>query len=107
MWEGILQFATDIFKNNKADDQVGARVPFAGTIQDPKAGLIQTMVSVFHNAFVGAFAHSLEGSISLRDVKKNLSEVGDDPKEKNAKGEGKSKADSSHKEDSHEQSKRG
>lgn len=109
MWEGILQFATDIFKNNKADEQVGARVPFAGTIQDPKAGLIPTMVSVFHNAFVGAFAHSLEGSISLRDVKKNLSELGDDPKENNAKGEGKQKGDSSDKDkkNSRDTSKRG
>jgi Domain of Unknown Function (DUF748) len=103
MWEGILQFATDVFKNNKADEQVGARVPFAGTIKDPKAGLIPTMVSVFHNAFVGAFAHSLEGSISLRDVKKNVSELGDDTKENNAKGEGKQKSDSSEKKDAKDQ----
>jgi hypothetical protein len=103
MWEGILQFATDIFKNNKADEQVGARVPFAGTIKDPKAGIIPTMVSVFHNAFVGAFAHSLEGSISLRDVKKNLSELGDDSKENNAKGEGKQKSDTSDKKEARDQ----
>jgi hypothetical protein len=32
---------------------------------------------VLRNAFVSAFARSLEGSISLRDVKKNLSELGE------------------------------
>lgn len=96
LWEGVVQFATNIFSNDKADEQVGARVPFSGTIENPKAGIMATMVSVFHNAFVGAFAHSLEGSISLRDVKKSLSELNDDedPKDNNAKGEGKQKTDS-------------
>ncbi|HEU4602947.1 MAG TPA: DUF748 domain-containing protein [Steroidobacteraceae bacterium] len=96
LWEGVVQFAANIFSNDKADEQVGARVPFSGTIKNPKAGIMATMVSVFHNAFVGAFAHSLEGSISLRDVKKNLSELNDDenPKDNNAKGEGKKNSDS-------------
>jgi uncharacterized protein DUF748 len=100
MWEGIVQFATNIFDNDKADEQVGARVPFSGTIQNPKAGLLATMVSVFHNAFVGAFAHSLEGSISLRDVKKNVSELDDDEKDNSEKGEGKKNPDSSDKKNS-------
>jgi hypothetical protein len=36
------------------------------------------------NAFVSAFARSLEGSITLRDVKKNLDEL--DPNEKPHQG---------------------
>ena len=35
-----------------------------------------TISSVMRNAFVSAFARSLEGSITLRDVKKNLREIG-------------------------------
>jgi hypothetical protein len=74
MWGGMVQFTTDLFKN-EPQDQVAARVPMSGTINNPKAGLLATIGSVFRNAFVAAFAHSLEGSISLRDVKKNLSEL--------------------------------
>jgi hypothetical protein len=89
IWEGLVQFTTDIFKN-EPQDQVAARVPLSGTIKDPEAGLLATIGSVFHNAFVAAFAHSLEGSISLRDVKKNLSELDvNAPTDKNSKESGK------------------
>jgi hypothetical protein len=74
LWEGLVEFASKIFEN-KSKDQVAARVPFSGTIENPKAGVMATVVSVLRNAFVGAFAHSLEGSISLRDVKQNLSKL--------------------------------
>ena len=40
--------------------------------------ILETVVSVLRNAFVSAFARSLEGSVSLRDVKKNLEKVGDE-----------------------------
>jgi hypothetical protein len=58
--------------------QVAARIPFSGTIEDPDAGLLETVVSVLHNAFVSAFARSLEGSVSIRDVKENIKELGQD-----------------------------
>ena len=59
------------------EDQVGARVPFSGTIQDPDANIWQTIASVLRNAFVSAFTRSLEGSISIRNVRENLSELGE------------------------------
>jgi hypothetical protein len=71
IWEGIVEFASKVFEN-KAKDQVAARVPFSGSLEDPKASILATIASVLRNAFVGAFAHSLEGSISLRDVKHSL-----------------------------------
>ncbi|HEY8540579.1 MAG TPA: DUF748 domain-containing protein [Steroidobacteraceae bacterium] len=74
LWEGIVEFAANIFEN-KPEDQVAARVPFSGTIEDPDANIWLTIVSVVRNAFVSAFARSLEGSISIRDVKQNLSEL--------------------------------
>jgi hypothetical protein len=52
--------------------QVAARIPFTGTLEDPETSLFATIASVLRNAFVSAFARSLEGSITLRDVKKNL-----------------------------------
>ncbi len=75
-WEGVVEFATNIVENDK-EDQVGARVPFSGTIDDPSTSIWETIASVLRNAFVSAFARSLEGSISIRDVRQNLSELGD------------------------------
>jgi hypothetical protein len=87
LWEGMVELATKVFQNQPRD-QVAARVPFSGTIENPQAGILATVISVLRNAFVGAFAHSLEGSISLRDVKQNLSkfETSDDDRRKFAKG---------------------
>lgn len=71
VWEGFLDFAANVLENKDAD-QVAARIPFTGTLEDPKTNLFATIASVLRNAFVSAFARSLEGSITLRDVKKNL-----------------------------------
>ena len=74
MWEGFLDFAANVLENPDAD-QVAARIPFTGTIKDPETNLFATIASVLRNAFISAFARSLEGSITLRDVKKNLGEI--------------------------------
>lgn len=77
LWEGVIDFAANALENEKKE-QVAARVPFSGTIENPKASIWATITSVLRNAFVSAFAHSLEGSISLRDVKKNLGRYTED-----------------------------
>ena len=77
LWEGLVEFAANVFENEESG-QVAARIPFSGTIKNPDAGIFETIVSVLHNAFVSAFARSLEGSITLRDVKKNLEGIGED-----------------------------
>ena len=87
LWEGLVEFATNVLENEKSG-QVAARIPFSGTIKNPDAGIFETIVSVLHNAFVSAFARSLEGSISLRDVKKNLQGVGEDDSKKAAGKDG-------------------
>ena len=74
VWEGFLDFAANVLENQDAD-QVAARIPFSGTIKNPETSLFATIASVMRNAFVSAFARSLEGSITLRDVKKNLDEL--------------------------------
>jgi uncharacterized protein YhdP len=77
VWEGFLDFAANVFENHDAD-QVAARIPFSGTIKNPQTSLFETIASVLRNAFVSAFARSLEGSITLRDVKENLADVDPD-----------------------------
>lgn len=75
-WEGLVEFAANIVENPE-EEQVGARVPFRGTIENPDANVWLTIVSVLRNAFVSAFARSLEGTVSIRDVRENLSEIGE------------------------------
>jgi hypothetical protein len=77
-WEGFLDFAANVLENPDAD-QVAARIPFTGTLENPETSLFATIASVLRNAFVSAFARSLEGSITLRDVKKNLNELDPNP----------------------------
>ena len=84
LWEGIVDFAAEVFEDQDTE-QVAARIPFSGTIQDPDAGIFETVVSVVRNAFVSAFARSLEGSVSIRDVRKNLEKIGDDESEEEDK----------------------
>jgi hypothetical protein len=79
IWEGFLDFAANVLENPDAE-QVAARIPFTGTIKDPETSLFATIASVLRNAFISAFARSLEGSITLRDVKKNLQGIDPNPK---------------------------
>jgi hypothetical protein len=79
LWEGVVDFAANILEN-KEEEQIAARPPFTGTIENPEASVWPTIVSVLRNAFVSAFARSLEGSISLRDVKENLGPLTGDEK---------------------------
>ena len=88
LWEGFLDFAANVLENKDAD-QVAARIPFSGTLKNPKTNLFATIASVMRNAFVSAFARSLEGSITLRDVKKNLRDVDPSPEEKEKEKSGK------------------
>lgn len=74
IWEGIVEFAANVVENEE-EDQVAARIPFTGTIKNPETSIWQTIASVLRNAFVSAFTRSLEGSISIRDVRENLSGI--------------------------------
>lgn len=76
IWEGLVDFAANVLENEEKE-QVAARVPFTGTIDDPKTSIMATIVSVLRNAFVSAFARSLEGSISVRNVRENLKGIGE------------------------------
>ncbi|HKQ13927.1 MAG TPA: DUF748 domain-containing protein [Steroidobacteraceae bacterium] len=87
LWEGIVDIAAHIFENHQ-EDQVAARIPLSGTIEKPNADLFATIGSVLHNAFVGAFARSIEGSISVRSVRQSLK---DDDKDKDKKQDDKKK----------------
>src|ERR1043165_5934756 len=81
LWEGIVDVAAHLFENHK-EDQVAARIPLSGTIEHPNTDLFATIGSVLHNAFVGAFARSIEGSISVRSVRQSLKDNDNDKDKK-------------------------
>lgn len=89
IWEGLVDFAANVLENDEKE-QVAARIPFTGTIENPKSSVLTTIVSVLHNAFVSAFARSLEGTISVRAVRENLKDAGEPaPKQKDNKDQDK------------------
>nr|WP_276596396.1 hypothetical protein [Sorangium aterium] len=90
IWEGLVEFAANVLENDEKE-QVAAPIPFTGTIDNPKSSILETIVSVLHNAFISAFARSLEGSISVRAVRENLKDVGDPAAEEKGKDKDKKK----------------
>ncbi len=66
-WEGLVNLAAKILEN-KQEEQVATQIPLSGEIENPDAGILTALVNLVRNAFVAAFSHSLEGSITLRDV---------------------------------------
>lgn len=83
IWEGLVDFAANVLENPEKE-QVAARIPFTGTIENPKTSILETIVSVLRNAFVSAFARSLEGSISVKGVRENLQGIGEPSVDKEA-----------------------
>jgi hypothetical protein len=67
VWEVLVDFSRRIFEN-KREDQLATQIPISGEIEDPDLGMLAAIVNVLRNAFVAAFSHSLDGSVSLRDV---------------------------------------
>lgn len=83
LWEGLIDVAARVFENQE-EEQVAARIPFSGTIENPKTSVLETIGSVMRNAFVSAFARSLEGSISVRSVRQSLKNGDEKEDEKKA-----------------------
>jgi hypothetical protein len=75
-WEALVNLAAKILENHAAN-QVATQVPIRGEYDNPRVGVIEAMVNLLRNAFVVAFAHSLEGTVSLRDLADDVRTVGD------------------------------
>lgn len=69
LWAALVDLVATIFKN-QPHDQLATKIPFSGSIDDPKAGIFASIVNVLRNAFVSAFTSSIDQRIELRDVAK-------------------------------------
>lgn len=70
-WEALVGFAAKVFEN-KTEDQVATQIPFSGEFENPRAGIMPALVNLLRNAFVSAFARTLDNTISFRDVGENV-----------------------------------
>ncbi len=77
-WEGLVNLAAKILEN-KEEEQVATQIPLRGEITEPDVDVLTAMVNLMRNAFVAAFSHSLEGSITLRDVATDVRCVSGEP----------------------------
>ena len=66
LWAGLVALAAKIFENRE-EKQVATKIPVRGDVENPKAGILAAIVNLGRNAFVAAFSHSLENSVSLHD----------------------------------------
>jgi hypothetical protein len=67
VWEGLVGLASKILAN-RTQDQVATQIPLAGEFEDPRVGVLPTLMNLLRNAFIASFAHALQGTIDLEDV---------------------------------------
>jgi hypothetical protein len=66
-WEKVAEGTAHLLQN-KEHDQTGTRIPFEGTIDDPKADVLSTIGNLLVNAFVRALTPGLDHTIDLADA---------------------------------------
>lgn len=81
-WQALVE-ATNNLLEDSSRDRTAARIPFAGSFEDPKIGVWSALGSLLRNGFIEALRRGLEGSIDIERV------AGDSSKE----DDGKAKSD--------------
>lgn len=64
LWEGVAGAAAKVLENPQ-EDQIAARVPIEGSLDDPDIGIWGAIGTTLKNAFIQALFHGLEGSVDI------------------------------------------
>jgi len=67
MWEGLVGFVGQVFKN-QPEDQVATKIPFEGRLDNPDTNIWVTIVNVLQNAFIQAIQPSIDSEINIASV---------------------------------------
>jgi hypothetical protein len=67
MWEGLVGFVGQVFKN-QSEDQVATKIPFEGRLDNPDTNIWVTIVNVLQNAFIQAIQPSIDSEINIASV---------------------------------------
>ena len=69
MWEGLVGFVGQVFKN-QSKDQVATKIPFEGRLDNPETNIWVTIINVLQNAFIQAIQPSIDSEINIASVEK-------------------------------------
>ena len=67
MWEGLVGFVGQVFKN-QTKDQVATKIPFEGRLDNPETNIWITITNVLQNAFIQAIQPSIDSEINIASV---------------------------------------
>ncbi|HYI77346.1 MAG TPA: DUF748 domain-containing protein [Chryseolinea sp.] len=67
MWEGLVGFVGQVFKN-QSKDQVATKIPFEGRLDNPETNIWTTIINVLQNAFIQAIQPSIDSEINIASV---------------------------------------
>lgn len=67
VWEGLVGAVGEVFEN-QPKDQLATKVPFKGSLDDPKTNVWLALVNVLQNAFIQALQPSIDNEISIGSV---------------------------------------
>lgn len=68
LWEAAAGGAGQIFKNRRKD-QVATKIPFKGSLDDPKTNIWLALTNILQNAFIQAIQPSIDNEINIGSVK--------------------------------------
>jgi hypothetical protein len=67
-WQALVGGAATVLKN-QSRDQVATSIPFTGSVDNPKAGVLTTVANLLRNAFIRAYLPRLEnGQTGVEDM---------------------------------------
>jgi hypothetical protein len=67
LWEGIVGSTGELFENQRKD-RLATKIPFEGSVENPRANVWYAIAQVLENAFVHAIQPSLDQEISITAV---------------------------------------
>lgn len=66
LWESFVGTLAEALEN-QPESQLATRIPLSGRIEDPEAGIIETLVTLLRNAYVEALRPRYERALGLAD----------------------------------------
>ena len=72
-WEGLVGVVGEVFQN-QPKDQLATKIPFKGSLDNPKTNIWVALTSVLQNAFIHAIQPSIDNEINIGSVKQEKSE---------------------------------
>ncbi len=67
IWESVVSVFIEVFEN-QSQDQFAMRIPIEGSLDKPDQDLWSAFISIFQNAFAGAFSRDEDGTIDFNDA---------------------------------------